>query len=78
MLLDDYLMAPERISGSWQRRHAPKLKYWPDMTGRAWCDIVNRFWVVTTDTQQIERHRQWIARQGLLAEVRYLAPLWRS
>jgi hypothetical protein len=78
VLLDDYLMTSDRITRSWTRRHTPILKYWHDFTGRAWCDVVHRFLVVSTDDQHAERHRKWILKNQLPAEVMQLTPLWKT
>ena len=78
VLLDDYLMTSDRITRSWTRRHTPNLKYWPDHTGRAWCDVAQRFLVVSTDDQHAARHRKWILNHRLPAEVMRLTPLWKT
>lgn len=78
ILLDDYLMSSDRISRSWTRRHTPNLKYWPDHAGRAWCDVVNRFLVACTDDHHAKRHREWILKNRLPAEVMQLPPLWKT
>ncbi len=78
VLLDDYLMTSDRITRSWTRRHTPNKKYWPDPTGRKWCDIVHRFLVACTDEQHAARHRKWILKSRLPAEVTQLTPLWKT
>lgn len=78
VLLDDYLMTSDRITRSWTRRHTPNKKYWPDPTGRAFRDVAQRFLVVSTDEQHAQRHRAWILKSRLPAEVMQLAPLWKS
>jgi hypothetical protein len=78
VLLDDFMMGSDRIARAWMRRHAPNRKYWPDHTGRAWRDVVQRFLVVCTDDHHAERHRKWILKNHLPAEVRQLTPLWKT
>jgi hypothetical protein len=78
VLLDDYLMGSDRIKRSWTRRHTPTLKYWPDPTGRAWCDVAQRFLVISTDADQAERHRKWILKDQLPADVMTIKPLWKT
>ena len=78
VLLDDYLMTSDRIAKSWTRRHTPNKKYWPDPTGRAWCDVAQRFLVVSTNEQHTMRHREWILKTSLPAEVMHIKPLWKT
>lgn len=78
VLLDDYRMPSNRISRCWTRRHTPNRKYWPDPTGRAWCDVVQRFLVVATDIQHAARHRAWILKSTLPADVLTIKPLWKT
>lgn len=78
VLLDDFLMGSDRIARAWTRRHTPNRKYWPDHTGRAWCDVVQKFLVATTDEGQAERHRTRIGRERLPAEVMTIKPLWKT
>ncbi len=78
VLLDDYRMTSDRITRSWTRRHTPNLKHWPDHTGRVFCDVAQRLLVVSTDEQHAQRHRAWILRSRLPAEVMQLTPLWKS
>jgi hypothetical protein len=78
VLLDDYMMGSDRIKRSWTRRHTPTLKYWPDHTGRAWSEMVQRFMVVTTDADQAARHQKWILKDQLPADVMIIKPLWKS
>lgn len=78
VLLDDFLMGSDRIARAWRRRHTPNAKYWPDPTGRAWGEVMQRFLVVTTDEGQAERHRARIARDQLPAEVMTIKPLWKG
>lgn len=78
VLLDDFMMGSDRIARAWTRRHAPNRKYWPDHTGRAWCEVVQRFLVVCTDSQHAIRHREWILKKRLPAEVMQLTPLWKT
>lgn len=77
VLLDDYMMGSDRISRSWTRRHAPNRRYWPDHTGKAWCDVVQRFLVVCTDGDHAERHRQWVLKESLPADVAVIGTLWK-
>ena len=78
VLLDDFMMGSDRINRAWTRRHTPNMKYWPDPTGRKWCDVVQRFLVVSTDDQHAERHHNWILNHRLPAEVMRLTPLWKT
>lgn len=77
VLLDDFLMGSDRIARAWTRRHAPNRKYWPDPTGRAWCDVAQRFLVACTNERHSQRHREWILKHRLPAEVREITPLWK-
>lgn len=78
VILDDYLMGSDRIKRSWTRRHTPNTKYWPDHTGRAWCEVVNRFVVICTDESHALKHQKYITMAGLPAEVIQIKPLWRN
>ena len=78
VLLDDYSMGSDRITRSWERRHTPNLKYWPDPTGRAFNELAHHYIVVTNDPVQAERHNEWIAKAGLPAEVLTIPALWKS
>lgn len=62
VLLDDYMMAPNRILRTWARRHAPDMNHTHDHTGQRWCDLANQFIVATTSERQAERHQKWIAK----------------
>jgi len=76
VLLDDYLMASGRIARSWRRRHTPNRKYWPDSTGRAWCDIMHRYVVACTDPMHAATHRAWISAHHIPADVIDIPALW--
>ncbi len=76
VLLDDYLMVSGRIARCWHRRHTPYPKYWPDLTGRAWCDVMQRFVVGCTDPAHAARHRTWIATHDIPAYVIDIPALW--
>jgi predicted transcriptional regulator len=78
ILLDDYIMGSDRISRSWERRHTPNQKYWPDPTGRAFNELAHHYLVVTTDPYQAERHNAWIEKAGLPAEVLTIPALWKT
>ncbi len=78
VLLDDYLMTSDRISRSWTRRHTPSKKHWPDPTGRVWRDVVQKFLVVSTDEPNAVRHRAWVLKNRLPADVVQLTPLWKT
>jgi hypothetical protein len=77
LLLDDYLMGSDRIKHSWERRHTPNMKYFPDHTGARWCDVAHRYVLVTTDEGQADRHRRMIQKEALPADVDLIKPLWR-
>lgn len=77
VLLDDYLMASDRITRSWTRRHTPSKKYWADPTGRAWNAVAQRFVVACTDERHAVRHREWILNNSLPATVILMKPLWK-
>lgn len=62
VLLDDYVMAPNRILRTWQRRHAPDPNHTQDPTGQRWCDLANHFIVATTSEKQTARHQRWMTR----------------
>ncbi len=86
VLLDDYMMAPNRILRTWFRRHTPDTQHYQDSTGRRWCELANHFIVATTSPQQVERHQRWLDRyqrecrdpDAMLPdiEVVYVEPLW--
>jgi hypothetical protein len=78
VVLDDYLMGSDRLTRAWTRRHAPSQRHWPDAAGRMWGEVVNQFLVVSTDEANAGRHRAWVMKHGLPAEVVYLSPLWKS
>ena len=78
ILLDDYMMGSDRITRSWERRHTPNLKYWPDPTGRALNELAHHYLVVTNDLKQTERHNTWIEKAGLPAEVLTIPALWKT
>jgi len=78
VLLDDYLMTSDRISRAWTRRHTPNKKHWLDPTGRTWRDVAQRFLVVSTDEQHAMRHREWILKTSLPAEVMHIKLLWKT
>ena len=78
VLLDDYLMGPDRIKRSWTRRHVPNQKYWPDSTGRRMCEVAQGFLVVSTDEKNAEVHRARILKDQLPADVLTIKPLWRT
>lgn len=62
VLLDDYVMAPNRILRTWTRRHSPDMNVYHDHTGQRWCDLANHFIVATTSEKQAKRHQKWITR----------------
>jgi hypothetical protein len=78
VLLDDYLMASDRITRSWERRHTPNLKYWPNHTGRTFSELTHHYIVVTTDPNQAERHNAWIEKHGISAEVLTIPAIWKN
>jgi hypothetical protein len=78
VLLDDYMMGSDRIARAWTRRHTPNAKYWPDPTGRAWCEVVQKFLVVCTNEEHAARHRAWIQKARLPADVVTIKPLWKT
>jgi len=78
VLLDDYMMAPDRIKRSWSRRHTPNKKYWSDPTGRVWRDVAHHYVVVTTSEHQAERYRVYVADQGIPATVELVSAIWEG
>lgn len=78
VLLDDYLMGPERIKRAWTRRHVPSRKNWPDQTGRKMCEVAQGFLVVSTDEQNAQIHRARILKERLPADVLTIKPLWKT
>jgi len=78
VLLDDYLMGSDRISRSWERRHTPNVKYWPDPAGRIFNELAHHYLVVTTDPNQAERHNAWVEKHEIPAEVLTIPALWKS
>ncbi|MHB8453228.1 MAG: hypothetical protein ACYDDO_00755 [Acidiferrobacterales bacterium] len=76
VLVDDYLMNSRRIARAWRRRHTPELKYWPDATGRAWCEVMHRYIVACTDPIQAATHRVWLADCDIPADVIDIPALW--
>ena len=75
-LVDDGAVAGGRIAHAWRRRHTPDPRYWPDPTGRAWCEVVHRFVVGCTDPARTLRHRGWIATHDVPASVCDIPLLW--
>ena len=76
VLLDDDLMASARIARVWRRRHTPNPGHWPDATGRAWCNVIQRYVIGCTDPVRAARHRVWIAAHDMPACVTDIAALW--
>jgi hypothetical protein len=76
--LDDYLMTSDRISRAWTKRHTLSRKYWPDPTGRTWRDVAQGFLVVSTDEQHMVRHREWILKTSLPADLMHIKLLWKT
>jgi hypothetical protein len=62
VLLDDTLMASNRIARSWTRRHTPDTNHYPVHNGQRWCDLANNFVIATTSDAQAQRHQQWIVK----------------
>ena len=77
-LLDDYLMASARIARVWRRRHTPNPRHWPDATGRAWCDVMQRYVIGCTDPVRAARHRAWIVAHDIPAYVIDIPALWST
>ena len=78
ILLDDYTMASSRIKHSWERRHTPNPKYWPDPTGRTWQELSHHYLVVTTTSKQAERHNEWLDNSEIPATVDIIPALWKN
>lgn len=86
VLLDDYLMASNRIARTWTRRHAPDLDYYSDHTGQRWCDLANNLIIATTSIDQKKRHLKWVEQYNAACkagemklpsiEVMVIKPLW--
>lgn len=79
VLLDDYLMQPQRITHCWQRPHTPNTRYFDLDQGRVrrWADVASRFVVAATDRYQYERHKSFVV--NLPAErpaLLYVEGLW--
>ncbi|KAF0190498.1 MAG: hypothetical protein FD165_2666 [Gammaproteobacteria bacterium] len=64
VLLDDYLMQPQRITHSWQRPHTPNTRYFDLDQGkvRRWSEVASRFVVAATDRYQYERHKSYVVK----------------
>lgn len=78
VLLDEYLMASDRIKRVWTRRHVPNKHYWPDSTGRKMCEVAHGYLAVSTDEANAERHRACILKECLPADVLTNKPLWKT
>lgn len=76
VLLDDYSMAPLRISQAILRRHSIKDKYCDLKASINWRMISHRFFVASTSKDQLTKHTRWITKKGIKAELLYLPPLW--
>ena len=77
VLVDDYRMQSRRMEKAWTRRHTPSAKFWADPTGRCWRDVVNQFYVVSTDSYRTDAHRFWSVVHRMPAKCLSIAPLWR-
>ena len=76
VLLDDYLMKPERISHTWERPHHPPRKFISGNRSVSWSKIVNHYIVATTDEFRAAQHAAWIERHEIPARVITIKPLW--
>ena len=76
VLLDDYLMKPDRIGHTWARAHKPPRQYFDGHRNITWSEIVNHYLVVTTDEVRAEQHAAWIERHTIPARVLTIKPLW--
>lgn len=76
VLLDDYLMKPERIGHTWERAHHPPKRAFSGGRPGTWSKIVNYFIVATTDEFRAEKHAAWIERHKIPARVITIKPLW--
>jgi hypothetical protein len=76
VLLDDYLMKPDRIGRTWERAHHPPRKYFSGNRAWSWSKIVNHFIVATTDEFRAERHMAWTLRHSVPAQVITIKSLW--
>jgi len=77
ILVDDYMMKPERIGHTWTRIHHPPRKFFDGNRQLSWSKIVNHFIVATTDEFRAEQHAAWIERHEIPARVITIKPLWR-
>jgi hypothetical protein len=77
ILLDDYMMKPERISHTWERPHQPPRKFYSGHRNVTWNKVVNYFIVATTDEFRAEQHATWIEKHAIPAKVITIKPLWR-
>ena len=80
VLLDDYLMPPERIPHAWTRPHTPNTRYYDLATGcvRHWRDITSRYILAVTDRIQYERHKAFIRQHRLEAALLFVEGLWQA
>jgi len=76
VLLDDYLMGSDRISAALKRYHKKKGEYCTTPGRLRWPEVFDSFFIATTDRAQIERHRAWVNRRGIQAELLYIKPIW--
>jgi len=75
VLIDDYMMESRVIEKHWNRIHRPPRKYWPDV-GRSWSSTVNKYLVVTTSLEHLQRHEDFVETSTVPADVLYLKPIW--
>jgi hypothetical protein len=76
VLLDDYMMKPERIGHTWTRAHHPPRKFFDGNRQLSWSKIVNHFIVATTDEFRAAQHAAWLERHEIPARVITIKALW--
>ena len=76
ILLDDYMMKPERIGHTWTRAHHPPRKFFDGNRQLSWSKIVNHFIVATTDEFRAAQHAAWLERHEIPARVITIRSLW--
>lgn len=76
LLLDDYLMGSDRIGQAVSRRHTAREKYCDRKISLNWSMVFKQFFVASTHQKQIGKHRRWMTRRGIEAQLLYMPPVW--
>ncbi len=82
VIIDDYLMAPERILKSLTRLHDKEKSYASGHLVLAWKDVVDMVMVYTTDPHHAELHQGFVSQllefQHMPIVVRTIPAIWEG